>query len=228
MRRDTVSQFCERVSRFLSGLRLAALSLALSAACGAALAAPADDHREGERAYRQGDLVTAAESLRRAADAGHAPSQVLLANILDQAEYDAEALAWYRKAAAQGNADGEFGVGAMYLSGEGVARDLAEAYRWLLLAAERGHELATIAIANSYLRAARGELASSPDPARAAEWLRKAAAFDSLAALDALAEAYRAGNFGLTPDAARASEYAARAAAIRRKMAPPQTGKKKK
>lgn len=227
MPQDTVSRFWKGLSRFLAGARRAAGPLAL-AAWGAALAAPADDYREGERAYRRGDLVAATESLRRAAEAGHAPSQVLLASILDDAEYDAEALAWYRKAAAQGDAGGEYGVGSMYLAGEGVKQDLAQGYEWLERAAARDHELATVALANAYLRAARGEVALSPDPARASQWLLKAAALDNLAALDALAEAYRAGGYGLQPDAARSAEYAARAAGLRRKMAPPQAGKKKK
>jgi TPR repeat protein len=151
-----------------------------------------------------------------------------LAGILDQAEFDAEALAWYRKAAAQGDSGGEFGVGSMYLAGEGVGRDLPEAYRWLVRAAEKNHEEATVALANAYLRAARGELAPGPEPARAGEWLRKAAALDNLAAIDALALAYRNGEFGLAPDAALAAEYVARAGAIRKKMAPEKGRKKKK
>ena len=223
-----VSQFWKSVSRFGATAARAGAACALATACGLALAAPADDFREGERAYRSGDLVAATTSLRRAADAGHAPSQVLLASILDDAEFDAEAVAWYRKAAEQGDAGGEYGLGSMYLSGEGVKQDLSQAYHWLALAATRGHERATVALGHAYLRAARNELETAPDPARAAEWVRKSADLGDLASIEALAQAYRGGGLGLEPDAKQADDYAARAAAIRKKMVVQTNGKKKK
>lgn len=195
---------------------LAAAAVVAAFAASGARAGLEEDYRAGERAFRAGDLVAASTLLRRAADAGHAPSQVLLAGILDQAEFDEEAVAWYRKAAGQGNADGEYGLGTMYMSGEGVKADPAEAYRWFTRAADRGHELATVALANATLKGPKGEPA--PDAARAAEWLQKAAAFDHLASLDALAAAYQSGEYGIVPDAAKAKEHAERASAIRRKM----------
>jgi len=105
-----------------------------------AWAAPEDDFRAGSQAYRTGDVVQAMALLKRSADAGHAPSQSLLAYILDKAEFDEDAVAYYRKAAAQGDAEGEFGLGSMYAAGEGVKRDRAEARKWITRAAEKGHE----------------------------------------------------------------------------------------
>lgn len=228
MKRDRVSHICEWLSGIGKSLGacLAGGCLALAGASSSA-AAPDIDYQNGSRAARNGDLVAAAASLRRAADAGHAPSQALLASILDEAEYNEEALTWYRKAAEQGNADGEFGLGTMYMSGEAVKRDPAQAYAWFLRAAERKHDAATLALANAYLRFEKGELDVGPERARAAEWLAKAAALDYLPALDALALAYRAGNFGLAPDLALAQQHAARADAIRRKSLP-EKGRKKK
>ncbi|MDH4094849.1 MAG: sel1 repeat family protein [Betaproteobacteria bacterium] len=199
----------------------------LAATLARAQAAPEDDYRRGEEAYRRGDVVVAMAALRGAAEAGHAPSQVLLGSILDQAEYDVEALSWYRKAAQQGDAAGAYGVGTMYLSGEGVRKDPAEAYAWFLRAAAKQHAPAVIAIASAYLAAENAALPPGLGAAQAADWLRKAAALDHLAAVDALARAYRVGAFGVAPDAKEAEAFAARAAAIRGK-AGPEKGRKKR
>ena len=202
--------------------------MCLAAALSAAVAAtPEEDHRRGEEAFRRGDIVGAMAALRVAAEAGHAPSQVLLGSILDQAELNDEALTWYRKAAQQGDAGGEYGVGTMFLSGEGVGRDAAQAYSWFLRAAERQHGPAVITLASAYLGAEKGGLPPGLDKDRAAQWLRKAAALEHLPALDALASAYRTGGFGISPDAAQAEQYASRAAAIRSKSAP-EKGRKKR
>lgn len=226
--READSQFCEGFSRNCLRRSVGAVVLCLVAAFSASCwGAPEDDHRRGEQAFRTGDVVTAMAALRRAADAGHAPSQVLLAYILDQAEFDEEALAWYRKAAAQGDAAGEYGVGAMYLAGEGVKQDLTQAYFWFLRAAGRKHGPATIALADAYIRAEQGAVPVGPDRARAGEWLRKAASLEYLPALEALAQAYRVGGFGLSPDAAQADQYATMAAALKKKNTPDK-GKKKR
>lgn len=201
------------VARRAAGFGLAA-ALSMAAA-----AAPEDDHRRGEEAFRRGDIVSAMAALRGPAEAGYAPSQVLLGNILDQAELNDEALSWYRKAAQQGDAGGEYGVGTMYLAGEGVGKDAAQAYAWFLRSAQKEHGPAVIALASAYLAAEKGALPPGLEKDRAAEWLRKAAALDYLPALDALSRAYRAGEFGVSPDPALAEQYAARAAAIRGKGA---------
>ena len=49
---------------------------------------------------------------------------------------------WYRKAADQGNADGQNNLGGSYANGRGVAKDEVEAYKWWLLAGAQGDELA--------------------------------------------------------------------------------------
>ena len=48
----------------------------------------------------------------------------------------AKALKWYRASARQGNADAMVGLSAMYLGGQGVAKDRREAFVWLNLAAQ--------------------------------------------------------------------------------------------
>ncbi|WP_310732352.1 tetratricopeptide repeat protein [Ideonella sp. A 288] len=128
------------------------LGLLLALACNGAMAqidAKALTER-AEAAFRTGDLIVAMGLLRQAADAGHGPAQSRLADMLDAAEQDAEAVVWYRKAAAQNDAHGEYGLGRMLAHGEGVARDPVEAVRWYRLAAEKNHVFAIEALARAH------------------------------------------------------------------------------
>ncbi len=46
---------------------------------------------------------------------------------------------WYRKAADQGNANGQYNLGSMYDKGQGVPRDYGEAVKWTRKAANQGN-----------------------------------------------------------------------------------------
>jgi TPR repeat protein len=220
------SQSCERVLRSGAPGRVVAACAAIALAA-AAVAAPDEDYRRGERAYRSGDVVEAVAVLRRAAENGHAPSQVLLAEILDRAELNEEAIVWFRRAAEQGDAAGAYGLGAMYLAGEGVKQDPQEAYRWFARAAEKGYAPAILSLASAYLRAARDPAWPAPEQGRAEEWLRRAADLDHLPAAEALAEAYRSGGLGIEPDSGKAGRYAALAEALKKRPAPDKARKKR-
>jgi TPR repeat protein len=50
----------------------------------------------------------------------------------------AEAVKWYRLAAAQGYADAQFNLGLMYGDGLGVLKNYKKAHMWLNLAALKG------------------------------------------------------------------------------------------
>ena len=54
----------------------------------------------------------------------------------------AEAVKWYRKAAEQGYGQAQVNLASMYYEGQGVAKDLMEAYAWFNLAASKGDEVA--------------------------------------------------------------------------------------
>lgn len=153
--------------------RLARPALAVSAFL-MALAAHAgvvEDTAAAERAYRTNDLVGAMTLFRRAADAGFAPAQARLGDILDAAEEDAAAVAYYRKAALQGDAAGQYGLGSMFDKGEGVARDAVEALGWYRLAAEQDYLPAVQAIAWAYLS---GTPAVAADASEAKRWGERA------------------------------------------------------
>ena len=182
---------------------LGALLLPVVAHAGAA-----EDYDEGYKQYSAGDVVGSMATLRRAADAGHAEAQALLGDILDKAEEDEEAVAYYRKSAAQGNAHGQYGLGSMYATGEGVEANAKEAQKWVRKSAEQGFKLAVIMLAQSY---AKGGLGLTDEERAAPEgmaWLKKAADMEFLPSMEALLTVYREGGFGQAPDAQAADQLA--------------------
>lgn len=173
-----------------------------------ALAGPAEDYAEGSKRYNAGDIVAAMPILRRAADGGHAAAQAMLAGILAHADSDPEALEYFRKAAAQGNADGQLGYGNMLAIGQGGAtKNPAEGRRWIEKAAEQGHPMAINGMAHAYIT---GDLDVPEDARTGAEalrWVRLAANNGYIPAMERLATAYRAGELGLGADAKAAKEW---------------------
>ena len=189
-----------------------ALALILGAGVESANAGPEEDFANGMISYRRSDFFAALPLLRKAADAGHTEAQVILASILDTAESDEEAVAYYRKAAAAGNLDGIYGLGTMLSAGEGVKKDPKEAMILITRAAEGGHKLAIRSLAQVYLR---GELDIGEERRKGAEalkWIVLAADDEFMPALEALEKAHRAGEYGLAPDVAKAD-------ALKRKIA---------
>ena len=200
-------------------LRLTAVALCAGLLPVPAYCADSDEFARAERYLREGDVVRALPLLRRLADTGYAPAQVRLGELMDKAEENAIAADLYRKAAEQGDADGAYGLGAMYASGEGVKRDMREALRWMRVAAQQAHIPATHFLAQAYL-SAEPELKSDPDyEASAVRWATRAAETGFVPAMDALAAAYRRGAFGLAPDPALAQAWEQRGEAARRAVA---------
>jgi TPR repeat protein len=184
-------------------------------------AAPADDYQRGLLSYQRGDMAAAMATLRRAATAGHAPSQALLAFILDRADFSAEALALYRDAAAQDDAEGHAGLAGLYLTGRGIAKDEKLALAHFSKAADLGHAASIDAVASAYLNKQLGFDPDGRDASAAQAALRRAAERGHLASTDALARAYRSGGLGLAADPAQAGTWQARAAELRKQQATP-------
>lgn len=188
-----------------SAARLVAVLAILYA--GTALAGPAEDYAEGAKRYAAGDLIGAMPLLRQSADAGHAAAQAIFGEILDRSDASEEAVAYFRKSAAQGNADGQFDLGTMLATGKGVDKNLAEARKWILLAAEQGHQLATNELALAYINGSLDISESERQSAQALRWIRAAADNGDLTAMGKLAAAYRAGEFGLAVDIKAAGQW---------------------
>jgi len=197
--------------------RVASTLLVVLSGVSAAAAAPADDHARGVQAYQRGDVVGAMRELGRAADAGHVPSQTMLAFILDRADFAADAVRLYRAAAERDDADGHAGLAGAYLTGRGIAKDEKAAWRHFSKAADLGHAAAIEQVADAHRLRRMPEGMDSPEMARSA--LLRAAERGHLASIDALVQAHASGAYGLAPDAAQAERWRARADTLRRQRA---------
>lgn len=154
-----------KYGRQLIWLKSGLLSMALVGPL--AVASPKEDTEQGVQEFNRGDLVASMALWRKAAAEGYAPAQVWLGDILDKAEEDAEAVTWYRKAAEQGDAAGEFGLGVMYAKGEGGALDLAKAHSYVLKSAEQKYVPALVMMMDAYRG---GGLGLTVDPVQADAW----------------------------------------------------------
>jgi len=86
---------------------------------------------------------TAIENLRRSADLGYPPAQVVLGYIYETASAGGaqgagQALDWYKKAARQDDNVGDWLLGRAYMTGLGTARDLDQAAAALKKSAAHG------------------------------------------------------------------------------------------
>lgn len=142
-------------------------ALVLSLAAPFALAGPQEDTEQAEKEFARGNLVLSMALWKKAAEQGHAQAQARYGDILDKAEEDTAAVEWFRKAAAQGNAAGEYGLGEMYAKGEGVKQDFVQARGYIARAAEKGHLLALLAMREMYKN---GSMGMKADPVKSAEW----------------------------------------------------------
>jgi hypothetical protein len=82
-----------------------------------------------------------------------------------------EAAKWYRLAADQGNADGQYRLGLIYAIGQGVKQNYEEAAKWYRLAAEQGNSDAQYLLGILY---AVGQ-GIEKDLKEAAKWYHRAA-----------------------------------------------------
>jgi TPR repeat protein len=128
-------------------------------------------------AFDKNDFRTALRLALPLAQQGDAKAQALVGLINYRGSRDMprdlnEAANWFRRAAEQGNASGQFYLGTMCYQGQGVPQDYAEAAKWYRLAAEQGDPEAQYSLGVMY---ARGE-AGQTDQVQAYMWLNLAAA----------------------------------------------------
>jgi hypothetical protein len=146
------------------------------------------------------DVERALVAARVHAAAGDVVAQFSLGALLYYGGDDtAQAIDWFRKAAAQKYAPAEFQMGQLYDFGFGVPQNDSEALAWYRKAAEHGSVAAQRAVGDFYQKG-RGVTA---DPAEAARWYRRGADGDDLRAQYQLGEMYFSGT-GVTRDYASA------------------------
>jgi len=126
--------------------------------------------------------------IRKKAETGDAAAQVDFGDVLVSHLRPADALSWYRKAAAQSNVLGEFNVGKMLLFGAGgypadqaVHADPVHGLRWTFMAATNHNFYAY----QNMSRALREGIGTSIDLVAAYAWLQ--VYFDTARAANSLA-----------------------------------------
>lgn len=120
-------------------------------------------------------------------------------------EAAAQPVAELARKAAAGDADSQFALGAAYDAGRDVPRDLAEALKWYLRAAEAGHLEAQNSVGSA--------LQSDRRYGEALAWYEKAAAKGHARSISNLASLYDAG-LGVKQDRVKASELWLQAAEL--------------
>lgn len=138
-------------------------------------------------------------------DKGSRDPDFLAGGALWQAGKLPEAVAEWRLAAQRGDVDAKAALGSSYVEGRGVAKDRAEAHRWLEPAAAAGSSVAMSGLAAM----AFDEPPNGKEKAFAL--LEQAVALDTPQAIFYLSDLYRRG-FATPPDIAREIELERRAA----------------
>jgi uncharacterized protein len=107
-------------------------------------------------------LAQAHRTLRQSAELGFAPAQFMLGTILEsegagtkqkpvtKKQALAQAVHWFKKAAAQGHPDASLALGTAYFLGRGTNLDYEMALRWYTQAAEFGDVAAQYLVASMY------------------------------------------------------------------------------
>ena len=123
------------------------LALLLVARGTATQAGPLQD---AQAAYDRGRYAAALEIWQPLAEQGDPDAQVGLGNLYlggyGISRDEATAMAWFRKAAAQGSSNGQFSLGSLYYA----RKDHAAAASWFQRASEQGNALAQVRLAGLY------------------------------------------------------------------------------
>ena len=136
------------------------------------------------------DVEQALASGRARAAGGDVVAQFSIGSFLYYGTREtAQAIEWFRKAAAQGYAPAEFQMGQLYDFGFGVAQSDAQALAWYRKAAEHGSVAGQRSVADFY----RKGRAVPSDLAEAARWYRRAAEGDDIRAQAELGQLYMSG-----------------------------------
>jgi len=181
---------------------MTAAMLALLTATYALAETPQEYVTKAEKAFDESDIIGAMSYYRKAAEAGYIPAQNRLAYLLDKSERNEEAVIWYKKAAGQGDAEAEYGLAGMYVSGDGIAQDRAEALRLFTSSASKAYPPAIHVMASAY---EKGGLGQRIDYELAREWLEKGVQLNDYWSIKRLSKAYRNGELGLRIDRQKAA-----------------------
>lgn len=128
----------------------------------------------------------ARDRLEQKAQTGIAQAEVLFGLQLESEKNFAEAVSWYRKATAQGEANAARNLGLCYRNGKGVSKDASEAMKWFRQASELGNSKAFAEIGDLYQDGEGVE----KNAKEAADWYRKGADHGDDNAMNVLGACY--------------------------------------
>lgn len=153
---------------------LSALVIALAFAAAPARA----DMASAQQAYANGDFLRALQLWQEEANAGNADAAVYLGNMyvdgIGISEPDPElAAVYYQMAVDQNHAEAQASLGLLYLQGAGVEQSYPRAAQLLYEAAEQGHPVAQVELANLFLVGVPEQVERVPGHAH--EWYSLAA-----------------------------------------------------
>ena len=139
------------------------------------------------------------------AEAGDAKAQYELGNMFYYGNKGVPqnhelAMAWYRRAADQGNTDAQFSIGQMYAIGFGVPKNMSEALKWYQKAGENGNLNAQLKLAWYYYN----NVQNYPE---AVKWFHKAAEQGDTDAQYQLGRIYEHGEEGVAPNKIAAEKW---------------------
>ncbi len=154
-------------------------------------------------------LLESIESAAEKGDPGQecALGEVYFSSFLGLPQDYAKAVYWFRKAAEEDHAEGQYNLGGCYYRGQGVAKDYTEAVKWYRKAAEQGYDKAQNNLGVCY---ARGD-GLAKDAAAAVKWYRKAAEQGNAKAQFYLGDCYGNGD-GVAKDHTEAVKWYRKAA----------------
>ena len=125
---------------FVRAIVFAATAIVI--ASGARAGSPEEDFRRGLSAFNRGDYASALRLWRPLADGDDPRSEAGIGFMyhrgLGVAVDDGQAAFWLRKAAEQGQAEGQLMLGSLYFFGLGVPQSYSTAYAWCELAQDNG------------------------------------------------------------------------------------------
>jgi hypothetical protein len=120
------------------------------------------------------------------------------------------------------NAEAQTILGALYVNGQGVEKDLTKGMSWIMKAATQGYEAARVRALNLCLELGKdGDAAAiynvgymclngwggKQDANDCIEWLKTAATLGHIKSATVLSSIYTKGSFGITPDKEKASYF---------------------
>lgn len=155
----------------------------------------------------RGNAAVGVEYWEKASAGGHLKAMHDLAELYRDGDCDVpmnkpRAIELFRKAADAGYPEAMGSLGICYATGDGVAQDDYEAFRWFQLAAEKGEQYAQKNLGVSY-RNGRG---TTENKALAAQWFEKAAEQGNIQAKACLADMYADGE-GIPTNYSKAETY---------------------